>query len=110
MIAMNINYKFQDKKSKIHPDFSDFQRQNWRNFEVTWKELSYTVPDAIFRRKTIFNRISGSFRNGQIMAILGPSGCGKSSLLGCLSGVKKRGVSGAVTISTEKKVTNEDKH
>ncbi|CAG2183239.1 unnamed protein product, partial [Oppiella nova] len=35
---------------------------------------------------------------------MGPSGCGKSSFLNCLSGVKKKGVSGSISISTKKKL------
>ncbi len=68
-------------------------------FEVLWKDLTYKVP-----QKTILNNVSGFFKTGNITAIMGPSGSGKSSLLGCISGQKKTGVSGSITISTEREV------
>ncbi len=68
-------------------------------FEVLWKDLTYKVP-----QKTILNNVSGFFKSGNITAIMGPSGSGKSSLLGCISGQKKTGVSGSITISTEREV------
>lgn len=73
-------------------------------FEVTWKDLTYKVANG---SQTILNGVSGSFRSGQIMAVMGPSGAGKSSLLGCLSGQNRKGVTGSVTISTKRKVNDE---
>jgi ABC-type bacteriocin/lantibiotic exporter with double-glycine peptidase domain len=70
-------------------------------FRVTWKGLTYKV-DKPYR--CILNNVSGSFNSGQIMAIMGPSGSGKSSLLSCITGLKKTGVTGAITISTKRKV------
>ncbi|XP_054157562.1 ATP-binding cassette sub-family G member 1-like [Oppia nitens] len=70
-------------------------------FRVTWKGLSYKVND---NKRTILNNVSGSFQSGQIMAIMGPSGSGKSSLLSCICGYSKTGLSGAITISTKRKV------
>lgn len=46
----------------------------------------------------ILNDLNGSVKSGQVTAILGPSGAGKTSLLGCLTGKKKSGVSGTVQI------------
>jgi len=74
-------------------------------FQVTWKDLTYKVPTKLFRpKKTILNNVSGYFRSGHITAVMGPSGSGKSSLLGCISGQKKTGVSGSITISTGRQV------
>ncbi len=76
-------------------------------FQVTWKELTYRVPGKLFQpKKIILNNISGYFKSGQITAIMGPSGSGKSSLLGCISGQKKTGLSGSITISTGSQVRN----
>ena len=70
-------------------------------FEVIWKDVTYKVANGT---KTILNGISGSFKSGQIMAVMGPSGAGKSSFLGCLSGQTRKGLTGSITISTERKV------
>ena len=77
-------------------------------FEVVWKDLSYKVRHQLIRHKIILNNISGYYRSGEIMAIMGPSGCGKSSLLACLSGSKRKGVSGSISISTMRKVISRD--
>ncbi|XP_065078451.1 ATP-binding cassette sub-family G member 4-like isoform X2 [Ochlerotatus camptorhynchus] len=53
------------------------------------------------QRKTILENVSGRFSPGRLTAILGPSGAGKSSLLNILSGFKKNGVIGSVSINGE---------
>ena len=74
-------------------------------FQVTWKELTYRVPTKLFQAKRIIlNNISGFFKSGHITAVMGPSGSSKSSFLGCISGQKKTGLSGSITISTEHQV------
>jgi ABC-type transporter Mla maintaining outer membrane lipid asymmetry ATPase subunit MlaF len=72
-----------------------------KQFQVNWKDLTYSV-----KKKVILNNLNGYFRSGEITAILGPSGSGKSTLLGCLSGHKKSGLSGSITISSERTVKN----
>ena len=72
-------------------------------FRVTWKDISYTVPQKSCGRndKIILNGVSGYFDSGKVTAIMGPSGGGKSSLLGCICGRKRNGLSGSITISTD---------
>ena len=70
-------------------------------FQISWKELSYKVLN---NTKTILNNVTGTFKSGQIMAIMGPSGAGKSTLLSCVCGQQKKGVTGSITISTKRKV------
>uniref|UniRef100_A0A6G1S5P4 ATP-binding cassette sub-family G member 1 n=1 Tax=Aceria tosichella TaxID=561515 RepID=A0A6G1S5P4_9ACAR len=50
------------------------------------------------RRANILNGLNGSVKSGEVTAILGPSGAGKTSLLGCLTGKNKSGVTGAVEV------------
>jgi ABC-type multidrug transport system ATPase subunit len=88
---MNSN-EFRAKKS---------QNKLSKQFQVNWKDLTYSV-----KKKVILNKLNGYFRSGQITAILGPSGSGKSTLLGCLSGHKKSGLSGSITISSKRTVKN----
>ena len=76
-------------------------------FRVTWKDLTYTVPQKTFGRKDkiILNGVSGYFDSGKVTAIMGPSGGGKSSLLGCICGLKTNGLSGSITISSNIEVS-----
>ncbi|CAG2163236.1 unnamed protein product [Oppiella nova] len=76
--------------------------------EITWNNLTYCVKrrrtmkemigkgDGTSRLKTILNGVSGSFRSGQLVALMGPSGAGKSTLLECISGKRTIGVSGDI--------------
>ncbi|XP_004531236.1 ATP-binding cassette sub-family G member 1 [Ceratitis capitata] len=63
--------------------------------DIQFQDLSYQVQ-VQKEKKTILKRISGTFRAGQLTAIMGPSGAGKSSLLNILTGVTKKGVSGNI--------------
>ncbi|XP_054157514.1 ATP-binding cassette sub-family G member 4-like [Oppia nitens] len=94
--------------SQVFPETNNIYRNgvniNPNSFTVVWKDVTYKVRHRLFRERIIINNVSGFFKSGQIMAIMGPSGCGKSSLLKCLSGNKKAGVSGSVTVSTKRKL------
>lgn len=95
---------------------------NSEHFEIRWNNLNYQVEPKWYRQKlasltssssssstlqngsqvksktNILNNLSGSVKSGQVTAILGPSGAGKTSLLGCLTGKNKSGVSGSVQV------------
>ena len=72
-------------------------------FRVTWKDLTYSIKNKE-GTKMILKEVTGYFESGRLTGILGPSGCGKSTLLQCISGKKRRGVTGSITISTDIKV------
>ncbi|KAH8418744.1 hypothetical protein KR222_010077, partial [Zaprionus bogoriensis] len=63
-------------------------------------------------QRHILNGVSGSFRNGQLSAIMGPSGAGKSSLLNAISGFRKSGVKGNIRIKRGNAcyITQDDHH
>uniref|UniRef100_A0A6P4EZ30 ATP-binding cassette sub-family G member 1-like n=1 Tax=Drosophila rhopaloa TaxID=1041015 RepID=A0A6P4EZ30_DRORH len=62
--------------------------------------------------RQILNGVSGSFRNGQLSAIMGPSGAGKSSLLNAISGFRRDGVTGSIKIKRDNAcyITQDDHH
>ncbi|XP_060851168.1 ATP-binding cassette sub-family G member 1-like [Rhopalosiphum padi] len=81
--------------------------------DLTFKNLTYTVNTfSKFKKvkKEILHGINGSFRSGQLTAIMGPSGCGKSTLLNVLAGYSISGSSGQVylndSLREEKQMAN----
>lgn len=73
------------------------------HFEVVWRHLIYYHPASLKKRsstgrnivhhgesikpaRATLNNISGSFRSGQMTALMGPSGAGKTVFLNCITG------------------------
>ncbi|XP_033211565.1 ATP-binding cassette sub-family G member 1 [Belonocnema kinseyi] len=69
-----------------------------QSIDIEFKDLDYTVQVG-FRgpKKQILKEISGSFKSGELSAIMGPSGSGKSSLLNILTGLERKNVKGKVS-------------
>nr|XP_024215405.1 ATP-binding cassette sub-family G member 1 [Halyomorpha halys] len=63
--------------------------------EVSFQGLSYTSP---LSRRRLINDVSGRFLPGQLTAILGPSGAGKTTLLNAISGYRRTGMSGKLSV------------
>ncbi|XP_037085411.1 ATP-binding cassette sub-family G member 1-like [Pollicipes pollicipes] len=72
---------------------------------IEFNDLSYKVaaprPKGQVKKewKTILDGVTGTFRPGQLTAIMGPSGAGKSTLLNVLAGYKVRNVEGSIKIN-----------
>lgn len=78
-------------------------QQTNQGFTIHWKHLDYVINNKWWKfssnRRPILNDLNGSFKSGQLSAILGPSGAGKSSLLDCLLGLKSSSnMSGSVRV------------
>lgn len=68
------------------------------SIDIDFESLTYHAHHG-FRgaKKQILNGLSGSFKSGELTAIMGPSGAGKSSLLNILTGFKKQNVGGKIS-------------
>lgn len=62
-----------------------FQGPNM-NVDLEFKEITYDVKVKKNETKSILKSVSGTFKSGELTAVLGPSGAGKSSLLNILAG------------------------
>ncbi|KAH8322987.1 hypothetical protein KR059_012617 [Drosophila kikkawai] len=85
--------------------------------DVEFQDVFYTVKERknfwrVTGERRILNGVSGSFRNGQLSAIMGPSGAGKSSLLNAISGFRRDGVTGSIKIRRDNAcyITQDDHH
>ncbi|XP_077285125.1 ATP-binding cassette sub-family G member 1-like [Arctopsyche grandis] len=82
-----------------------FTGTHLRNFNhepinLIFKNIQYKVAcKKKNEEKIILDNVSGSFNAGRLTAILGPSGAGKTSLLKILAGIKKKNVSGQISIN-----------
>nr|AAL68329.1 RE70153p [Drosophila melanogaster] len=84
---------------------------------VEFQDVYYTVKERknfwrVTGERRILNGVSGSFRNGQLSAIMGPSGAGKSSLLNAISGFRRDGVTGNIKMKRDNAcyITQDDHH
>ncbi|KAH8264943.1 hypothetical protein KR038_008457 [Drosophila bunnanda] len=85
--------------------------------DVEFQDVFYTVKERknfwrVTGERQILNGVSGSFRNGQLSAIMGPSGAGKSSLLNAISGFRRDGVTGSIKMRRDNAcyITQDDHH
>ncbi|XP_034480654.1 ATP-binding cassette sub-family G member 1 [Drosophila innubila] len=85
--------------------------------DVEFQDVFYSVDQRtnFFRvtgQRQILKGVSGSFRNGQLSAIMGPSGAGKSSLLNAISGFRTTGVEGNIRMKRDNAcyITQDDHH
>ncbi|XP_031638739.1 ATP-binding cassette sub-family G member 4 [Contarinia nasturtii] len=97
-------------KKKASIDFTFPKRPK---VDIEFQDVRYTVKTFSFKqrefeKKEILHGVSGSFRSGQLVAIMGPSGAGKSTLLNILAGYVETGVSGKITVNGKNRSSNSE--
>ncbi|XP_030382849.1 ATP-binding cassette sub-family G member 1 [Scaptodrosophila lebanonensis] len=79
--------------------------KNVFGIDIHFKDLVYQVKAPKQKeKKSVLKGITGTFKSGELTAIMGPSGAGKSSLLNILTGLNKSGVSGTIEIGKARKL------
>lgn len=66
---------------------------------LTFKDLSFSVPQPGGQSKTILEPCSGHLEAGQLVALMGPSGSGKTTLLDMLAMKKSAAYEGQVFVN-----------
>ncbi|EDV57509.1 ATP-binding cassette sub-family G member 1 [Drosophila erecta] len=79
--------------------------KNVYGIDIHFEDLVYqvNVPKQQ-EKKSVLKGIKGTFKSGELTAIMGPSGAGKSSLMNILTGLTKSGVSGKIEIGKARKL------
>lgn len=76
---------------------------------LEWKNVCINVPNKNENIKAkylnLVENLSGTCKQGELMAIMGPSGCGKTTFLGCLAGRMQKGskTTGQITYNGEER-------
>lgn len=90
---------YTDRSSLLINASSIFQGPNVQ-VDLEFKDLSYEVKIKKNETKKILKNVNGTFKKGEMTAVLGPSGAGKSSLLNILAGYNVSGtISGKVLVN-----------
>ncbi|KAM8718010.1 hypothetical protein ACLKA7_004679 [Drosophila subpalustris] len=79
--------------------------KNVYGIDIHFEDLVYQVNEVKRKeKKSVLKGITGTFKSGQLTAIMGPSGAGKSSLMNILTGLTKTGVTGTIEIGKARKL------
>lgn len=119
--SKSINTTLGGQETKTYPSVTTHTMSNSESdfdtrlgsFTVEWDRLDYVVSSKWYhlssQRKPILDNLSGSFRSGELTAVLGPSGAGKSTLIDCLLGKRDRGLTGRTRVIFENKHVEQER-
>ncbi|XP_075585835.1 uncharacterized protein LOC124495078 isoform X2 [Dermatophagoides farinae] len=72
---------------------NDDSSSSTQNISLAWRNLSYEVSGWFGSgKKSILKRLNGHVTYGSMNAFLGPSGAGKTTMLNCLNGTLRSGI------------------
>jgi ABC-type multidrug transport system ATPase subunit len=97
---------------KVIPTSIQCSNETTKKIELIWNNLSYNIRPfshtlKFWKRTNIplLRNLSGKIESGRLTAIIGPSGAGKTTLIECLAGRRRIGVTGDIFVNgTGKKV------
>ncbi|XP_052864562.1 uncharacterized protein LOC128271162 [Anopheles cruzii] len=91
----------------------DYRFPKRQPVDIVFRDIRYNVKrfnisKAKFESKEILHGLNGSFKSGELTAIMGPSGAGKSTLLNIMAGYVSSGVSGMVQVNGKSRSHNSE--
>ncbi|XP_070201426.1 ATP-binding cassette sub-family G member 1-like isoform X2 [Littorina saxatilis] len=84
---------------------NDTHLKRRRAVDISFKDLQYFVKEGSRNKgqKEILKTISGTFKSGELTAIMGPSGAGKSTLMDIVAGYKTKNVIGTIMVGKKER-------
>ena len=81
----------------------EINKESTKAFAIAWENLSYSI-ETILSNKLILINLKGKIDFGTITALMGLSGAGKATLLKCINGIKRSGISKNIQFYVNKSI------
>lgn len=95
--AMTAEERVMRQQAQHIADVTQAHRSSRPSVTIQFMNLSYVVAG----NNRILHDLNGTFRSGQLTALMGPSGAGKSTLLNVLAGYRTKQSEGRVLVNGE---------